>query len=129
MKSNNSNQSRNNNNGGPKQESIMNLLNNHNLRNKPIYEDDFNDYEDDNDDGYGNHRRTKTNTQRRLKSQSKRNIDFDPSGKNSNMGFVPFLRTDEFLDPAHATSPVPPSRESTATKRDRDRARQVICIS
>ena len=112
---------------------IMNLLNNHNLRNKAINEDNYNDYDynGDDDDGYGNHRRVnnKTNTQRRLKSQSKRNIDFDPSGKNSNMGFVPFLRTDEFLDPAHATSPVPPSRESTATKRDRDRARQVICIS
>ena len=33
------------------------------------------DYNGDDDDGYGNHRRVnnKTNTQRRLKSQSKRN--------------------------------------------------------
>ena len=102
-------------NNATKQESIMNLLQNHNLRNKPIYEE-----EDEDDHRYN---RTKTNTQRRLK-QSRQQDDYN-TGKNSNMGFVPFMRTDEFLDPAHATSPCPPSRESTATKRDRDKARQV----
>jgi hypothetical protein len=101
-----------------KQESIMNLLNNRNLRNKPIYEEDN---DNDNDDLY-NKNRAKTNTQRRLK-QSRQNDD--DSGKNSNMGFVPFMRTDEFLDPAHAASPVPASRESTATNRNREKARQV----
>lgn len=99
-----------------KQESIMNLLNNRNLATKTIYEE-----EDDNDELNDRNRHKTTNTQRRLM----RHGSDENTGKNSNMGFVPFMRTDEFLDPAHATSPCPPSRESTATRRDREKARQV----
>ena len=52
-------------------------------------------------------------------------LEEDVSGSVNNGGFVPFMRTNEFLDPAHAASPVPPSRESSAVKRDREKARQV----
>ena len=43
-----------------------------------------------------------------------------------NNGFVPFMRTNEFLDPTHAGSPIPPSRESSAVKENREKARQVF---
>ena len=88
------------------QESILNLLTK-NLAANTIYEED--------EDLYNSRQKNKTN---RILS----NLD---DGDNSNFGFVPFMRTNEFLDPAHAASPVPPSRESSAVKKEREKARQV----
>lgn len=91
-------------------ESILNLLSK-NLANNPIYEEDEDLYLND-------HHRIN-------KSDSKVIDNFYNNEDNSNYGFIPFMRTHEILDPIHAGSPVPPSRESSATKRDREKARQV----
>jgi hypothetical protein len=88
------------------QESILNLLTK-NLASNTIYEED--------EDLYNSRQKKKSN---KILS----NLD---DGDNSNFGFVPFMRTNEFLDPVHAASPVPPSRESSAVKREREKARQV----
>lgn len=86
-------------------ESIMNLLNKKKTLEDPIYEEDEDLY---------------LNNNLNLKNQDLVNID-----ENYSQGYVPFMRTNEILDPIHACSPVPPSRESSATKRDREKARQV----
>ncbi|CAF0907856.1 unnamed protein product [Brachionus calyciflorus] len=90
-------------------ESIMNLLTK-NLASNPIYEED--------EDMFLKETKPKGNYDLQLKNSS-----FSSFG-DSNRGFVPFMRTNEVLDPVHAGSPVPPSRESSAIKRDREKARQ-----
>lgn len=89
-------------------ESILNLLTK-NLASNPIYEED--------EDLYLN------NQNKNVHKRQVNNSNLDDG--YSNRGFVPFLRTNEVLDPVHAGSPIPPSRESTAVKRDREKARQV----
>lgn len=93
----------------PHQESILNLLTK-NLASNPIYEEDEDMY---------------------LKNNNNKPSYAGARGSNSslselNSGFVPFMRTNEVLDPVHAGSPVPPSRETSAIKRDREKARQVL---
>ena len=107
----------------PQGESIMNLLTK-NISNNVIYEDD--------EDRYLKPREPQRNI-------NKQSYDFEPvatarfsrndhdlrvDDMGSPVGFVPFMRTNEFLDPAHAGSPVPPSRESSAVKQDREKARR-----
>lgn len=104
-------------------ESIMNLLTK-NLAANPIYEED--------EDKYLTTRNTNVNTEANLNYSNNNNNNLK-SGSNSSLeelhsgrGFVPFMRTNEILDPVHAGSPVPPSRESSAIKRNREKARQVF---
>ncbi len=101
-------------------ESILNLLTKKNLSNNVIYEDD--------EDTYLRPAQSINQGGRNLgASRFSRNERDDLRVEDmggSPMGFVPFMRTDEFLDPAHAGSPVPPSRESSAMKQDREKARQ-----
>lgn len=92
-------------------ESIMNLLNK-NLSKDPIYEQD--------EDLYLNNNYSSNIVNLNIKDQDLMNAD-----ENYSHGYVPFMRTNEILDPIHACSPVPPSRESSAIKRDREKARQV----
>ena len=121
----------------PQQESIFNLLGK-NLAANTIYEED--------EDSYANpHRQLQNNGKKASITTSQQNHHPTPqmpqqqqqlfqSPKNvnsslddySNIGFVPFMRTNEFLDPTHAGSPVPPSRESSAVKENREKARQVF---
>jgi hypothetical protein len=106
------------------QESIMNLLT-RNLANNPIYEEE--------EDAYLNaQRKLKHSTQANKQQQQAKVLANLHSSSMEDLsiknGFVPFMRTDEFLNPAHATSPVPPSRESSAIKREREKARQVIFL-
>jgi hypothetical protein len=103
-------------NSKPQTESIMNLLTK-NLAANPIYEED--------EDMFLN-KEAKPNENYDLQL---RNGSLSSFGDNSNRGFVPFMRTNEVLDPVHAGSPVPPSRESSAIKQNRDKARQVNKIS
>lgn len=94
----------------PQTESILNLLTK-NLAANPIYEED--------EDMFLNNRNANDNYDLKLNNNSY-------SSFGENRGFVPFMRTNEVLDPVHAGSPVPPSRETSAAKRDREKARQVI---
>ena len=96
----------------PHTESIMNLLN-RNVAKNTIYEEDEDQYL----------RSNRNNGRHGMKTSGRSSPGFDDLG--SPTGFVPFLRTHEVLDPAHSDSPVPPSRESSAVKRSRDKARQV----
>lgn len=98
------------------QESILNLLN-RNLAKNTIYEED--------EDAYLRKKSFASNNRdRRAENNYSPEIMLDELS-TSPRGFVPFMRTNEFLDPAHSDSPVPPSRESSAVKRSRDKARQV----
>lgn len=112
-------------------ESILNLLNK-NLATNTIYEEDEDQFAtNQNVNRYTNrgninlpqqtHRQV-SDQQKSNKNSNSNNSSLDLDGQN---GFVPFMRTNEFLDPKHAGSPVPPSRESSAVKRDREKARQV----
>lgn len=56
-------------------------------------------------------------------SSHERYQDLDPRSSNSN--FIPFIRTQEILDPAHAADPVPLSRETTAVQRARQAYHEV----
>lgn len=117
----------------PQNESIMNLLTK-NLANKKsiIYEDDEDRY-----------LKPAPNSHRQLQNlkeppkqayteppQSQRFLSNDNDMRlediGSPLGFVPFMRTDEFLNPAHAASPIPPSREASAVKNEREKARNVF---
>jgi hypothetical protein len=91
------------------EETIFNLLNNLKQNQQQVGNEDVDE------DDQSTHFAASTNTQRRLRQ----------SNDTFKSGFVPFTRTDEVLNPAHATSPCPPSRESTATKFNRDKARKV----
>jgi hypothetical protein len=84
-----------------------------NLAKNTIYEEDENLHESNN------------NTTQRQINQLNLNLNTANQSLNDLNGFVPFMRTNEFLNPAHAGSPVPPSRESSAVKKERERARQV----
>jgi hypothetical protein len=97
-----------------KGESILNLIPRHgaNRAIKTLYEVDEDELNDIKEKGVLRH------NQQRISYSNERDSD-------SSLSFVPFMRTNEFLNPAHAASPVPPSRESTATKQERDKARQV----
>ena len=117
----------------PQTESIMNLLTK-NLANKNsiIYEDDEDRY-----------LKPAPNSHRQLqhiKEPPKQTYNEQPQSQRflsnendlrlediggSPLGFVPFMRTDEFLNPAHAASPIPPSREASAVKNEREKARNV----
>ena len=109
-------------------ESIMNLLNK-NLKNNTIYEDEedrsvshgpTNDYR-----GTQNHKQIRDFDQAPASRYSRADNDMRIEDIGSPLGFVPFMRTDEFLDPAHAASPIPPSRETSAIKQEREKARSV----
>ena len=118
-------------------ESILNLLNK-NLANNTIYEEDedqfaanpnMNRYTHRGNAGGGHlvpqqSNRQVSEPQKTNKNSNSNNSSLDEAAFGQN-GFVPFMRTNEFLDPKHAGSPVPPSRESSAVKRDREKARQV----
>ncbi|RNA02956.1 hypothetical protein BpHYR1_045010 [Brachionus plicatilis] len=95
-------------------ESIMNLLGK-NLAKTPIYEEDEDLY-------------LHQNYPSKIADLNIKDPSFFNGEENSSRGFVPFMRTNEILDPVHAGSPVPPSRESSAVKRDRERARQMCKI-
>lgn len=94
----------------------MNLLNK-NLTKNVIYEDDEDKYLKPS----RNQNRELNDHLRSSRDQNDMRVE-DLGG--SPLGFVPFMRTDEFLDPAHAGSPIPPSRESSAIKQERDKARK-----
>jgi hypothetical protein len=104
------------NNQGKQPESIMNLLTK-NLASNTIYEEDEDMYLNNQKSNHKNH-----TSHNRL---SNNQLSSSYEDLNHQNGFVPFMRTNEFLDPTHAGSPVPPSRESSAIKRDREKARQV----
>ncbi len=125
--------------GGGGGESILNLLTK-NLAKNTIYEEDENEQQPTFEQ---NHNQRNTNQQQqqpnrnsnqqamlsnRSDNQLNRSGNFTGNLSPNDFGFVPFLRTNEFLNPAHAGSPVPPSRESSAVKKDRERARQVNSI-
>jgi hypothetical protein len=103
------------NNQGKPTESIMNLLTK-NLATNTIYEED--------EDMYLNNQKSNKNHPSNHRSTNNQ-LSSSYEDMNHQNGFVPFMRTNEFLDPTHAGSPVPPSRESSAIKRDREKARQV----
>jgi len=105
-------------------ESVLNLLTK-NLAANTIYEEDEDRYSSHHDPYLQNKNLFNggnNNNNRLLTNRSNSSRD-DIEYKN---GFVPFMRTNEFLDPVHATSPIPPSRETSAIKRDREKARQVM---
>ena len=93
-------------------ESVLGLLNK-NLATNTIYEED--------EDKANQFYKPKQNRQEDNKSNM-----INSARSDFENGFVPFMRTNEFLDPVHATSPIPPSRETSAIKRDREKARQVF---
>jgi len=103
-------------------ESILNLLTKKNLSNNVIYEDDEDRYLRPVDNSERGRNQGQMGVSRFSRTEREDMRVEDMGG--SPMGFVPFMRTDEFLDPAHAASPVPPSRESSAIKQDREKARQ-----
>jgi hypothetical protein len=128
----------NSNNSGPskpQQESIFNLLGK-NLAANTIYEEDEENQTNHHRQNYQKHQATNfnsnvneptqrnqsqvSNQQNHIKNVNSRLDDY------SDTGFVPFMRTNEFLDPTHAGSPIPPSRESSAVKENREKARQVF---
>ena len=117
----------------PQQESIFNLLGK-NLAANTIYEEDedqTNHHRQQNQRNQANNFNQNEPTQRNQsqvsnhQQQHNKNVN---SGLEdfSDTGFVPFMRTNEFLDPTHAGSPIPPSRESSAVKENREKARQVF---
>lgn len=115
-----------NNYSAQQKESIMKLLTK-NLAANPIMEEDEDLYINNNN----NNRNTRGNDEDE-NTRNERPTNLNKSNSSSiedmlmsNRGYVPFLRTNEILDPVHAGSPVPPSRESSAIKKGRDRARQV----
>lgn len=122
-------------------ESIMNLLNK-NLTNNVIYEDEEDRYmrhgptnapltDYNNRGGQSNHnhgKQIREFDQPPTSRYSRTDNDMRIEDIGSPLGFVPFMRTDEFLDPAHAASPVPPSRETSAIKNDREKARNVSFV-
>jgi hypothetical protein len=103
-------------------ESVMKLISK-NLASNPIYEEDEDLYINKNVD----------NSEEAGKNEGLRNkINENNSNSSSiedlfvaNRGYVPFMRTNEILDPVHAASPIPPSRETSAIKKGREKARQV----
>ena len=135
--SNNYNTNNNNNNNfedtkvgvKPQNESIMNLLTK-NLSKNIIYEDDEDKYLKapppmDSQRNRKTHQPNKYDSQMMMMSnRNESSLRIEDVG--SPVGFVPFMRTNEFLDPAHAASPIPPSRESSAIKHDREKARKVF---
>jgi hypothetical protein len=115
----------------PQQESIFNLLGK-NLAANTIYEED-----EVSGDVYAkppHHLQSNNNYNQSHRSQhvaaaaAPKNVNSSFDDYN-NSGFVPFMRTNEFLDPTHAESPIPPSRESSAIKQNRDKARQVLFLT
>lgn len=105
------------------QENVMALLNK-NLGKSVIYEEDE-DRNSINQEFFNNNIVSYNNNN---KSNGLKPAKLSDSRELEN-GFVPFMRTNEFLDPAHATSPIPPSRETSAIKRDREKARQVCLFT
>jgi len=100
-----------------KNESVLSLINKKNFATNTIYEDE--------EDRYSYKQTPKNSVPNGKLLTNRSNSSRDDSDFNKN-GFVPFMRTNEFLDPVHAKSPIPPSRESSAIKRDREKARQVF---
>jgi hypothetical protein len=112
-------------------ESILNLLTK-NLASNPIYEEDEDQYVNNNTTNKNNGRREDpqdlneaNNTNKNTNYLSKSNSSSIEDLLLSNRGYVPFMRTNDLLDPVHAGSPVPSSRESSAVKKSREKARQV----
>ena len=112
----------------PQNESIMNLLTK-NLSKNIIYEDDEDKYlkaapQMDSQRNRKPQQPNKYDSQMMMSNRNESSLRIEDVG--SPVGFVPFMRTNEFLDPAHAASPIPPSRESSAIKHDREKARKVL---
>jgi hypothetical protein len=132
---NNNNQKKNSSGGGGGGESILNLLTKNLAKNTIYEEDEDRSMMDLPPPAQDNHNRTHHNRNQQQQQQlllsnrsdnnNNNNPNFNFELNPNDFGFVPFLRTNEFLNPAHAGSPVPPSRENSAQKRERERARQV----
>lgn len=116
-------------------ESMLNLLTK-NLARNTIYEEDENEGMN-----HHHHHQNQNHGQAFLTQQApirnpppppqqhQQPMSSNRSELENEFGFVPFMRTNEFLNPAHAGSPIPPSRESSAVKREREKARQVKSIN
>lgn len=105
-------------------ESIMKLITK-NLASNPIYEEEEDNFINNNVENPEGNAKNEINENINLSNVYNSNSSSLEDLLLSNRGYVPFMRTNEILDPVHAASPIPPSRESSAIKRSRDKARKV----